>query len=290
MTRPAPIPTVDQTPAVRPELPTRRRKLHLGHFAFMRAVVQGLDTRDAWERYLRLEGEHDDIRNLRRTIAWIRDEFAAAAKRHDRYGTARLVQMDATRLTDPEPVLPTLEEFAAARHLQEFSEAEELELYDAEYGSRTQRQSRRARLIARQLDALAWLERQVVQAPQSGDALASWLHPDLVARLETAGVFTVRQLVERINGLGMRWWSGIRAIGAAQAERILDWLRAHEPSIGLSVGAHVTVQRSRLYPHELARVVPRHRHRSPRQIHCAGRARRRRRTVPGATAAVPDPC
>ncbi len=235
----------------------RARKLHLGHFAFMRAVAQGLDTRDSWDRYLRIEGDHDDIRNVRRTIAWIRDEFAAAAKRHDRFGTARLVQIDATRIADPEPALPSLEEFAAQRGLLDFSEAEQLEYYEEEYGNRTQQQSRRARLIARQLDALSWLERQVAQPPQSGDAVAAWLHPDLAVRLEAAGVITVRQLVERINGLGRRWWGGIRAIGAAKAERIMDWLRSHEASIGLRIGAHVQVKRSKLYAHELARVVPR---------------------------------
>jgi hypothetical protein len=47
--------------------PTRHRKLHLGHFAVMRAVVQGLDTHESWNRYLRIEGERDDIRNVRRT-------------------------------------------------------------------------------------------------------------------------------------------------------------------------------------------------------------------------------
>jgi hypothetical protein len=54
------------------------RKLHRGHFAFMRALAQGIDERTAWDRYLRLEGEHTDLRVVRRTIAWIRDEFAAA--------------------------------------------------------------------------------------------------------------------------------------------------------------------------------------------------------------------
>ena len=29
----------------------RQRKLHVGHFAFMRSVVQGLDARESWERY-----------------------------------------------------------------------------------------------------------------------------------------------------------------------------------------------------------------------------------------------
>jgi site-specific recombinase XerD len=236
---------------------TGARKLHLGHFAFMRAVLQGLDTRDSWERYLRIEGEHDDIGNVRRTIQWIRDEFATAAKRFDRFGTARLVQIDARQLDDRAPVLPTLEQFAAAAGLLDFSQVEQLEQYQARYGTLTQRQSRRNRLIARQLDALAWLERLVAQPPQSGDAVASWLHPDLAAHLEAAGTFTIRQLIDRINGLGLRWWTGIRAVGPAKAERILYWLRGHQASIGLSIGAHVQVQRSKLYHHELARVVPR---------------------------------
>ena len=58
-----------------------RRRLHLGHFAFMRAVVQGLDARSSLDRYLRLEGQYQDVRRVRHTIAWIRDEFAAAARR-----------------------------------------------------------------------------------------------------------------------------------------------------------------------------------------------------------------
>lgn len=236
--------------------PTRHRKLHLGHFAFMRAVVQGLDTRDSWDRYLRVEGEHDDVRNVRRTVQWMRDEFAAAAKRHDRFGTARLVQLDTAQLFAAEPALPSLEEFAAAQGLLEFSQAEQLEQYQAHYGTATQRQARRSRLIAKQLDALAWLERLVAQPPQAGDAIASWLHPDLVVRLEAAGIFTICNLIDRINGRGLRWSTGIRAIGAAKAERILDWLRAHEAAIGLKIGAHVQVKPSKLYPHELARVVP----------------------------------
>jgi hypothetical protein len=52
----------------------------------MRAVVQGVDTRASWQRYLQLEGEHEDLRNVTRTIRWIRDEFAAAARREARHG------------------------------------------------------------------------------------------------------------------------------------------------------------------------------------------------------------
>ena len=73
------------------------RKLHRGHFAFMRALAQGLDERASWDRYLRLEGEHTDLRSVRRTIAWIRDEFASAARREQKPGTARLILLDPDR-------------------------------------------------------------------------------------------------------------------------------------------------------------------------------------------------
>jgi hypothetical protein len=115
----------------------------------MRAVVQGLDTRDSWDRYLRIEGEHDDIRNMRHTIHWIRDEFADAAKCHDRFGTVHLVQIDVARLDQGEPVLPSLEEFSIEHGLGEFSQADQLEQYQARHGSESQRHARRARLMTK---------------------------------------------------------------------------------------------------------------------------------------------
>ena len=87
--------------------PTRKRKLHIGHFAFMRGVVQGLDTKVSWNRYLHLDGDHSDIRVVKKTIDWIRFEFAAAARRHDRFGVARLVTLDVSKIPDRGPVLPS---------------------------------------------------------------------------------------------------------------------------------------------------------------------------------------
>src|SRR6516165_10423555 len=97
------------------------RKLHRAHFAFMRALAQGLDERASWDRYLRLEGEHADLRTVRRTVAWIRDAFAAAAKRERRPGTARLILLDPERISTPD-ALPSLGEFALAQGLEDFSE------------------------------------------------------------------------------------------------------------------------------------------------------------------------
>jgi hypothetical protein len=73
----------------------RSRKLGVAHFAFMRGPVQGLPLRETWERYLGAEGRSTDLRVVRTTIRWIRDEFAAAARReegHRRREGARVLQ------------------------------------------------------------------------------------------------------------------------------------------------------------------------------------------------------
>ena len=244
------------------KLKTPSRKLHNGHFAFMRALAQGLDERASWDRYLRLEGEHTELRTVRRTIAWIRDAFAAAARREHKPGTARLILLDPDRF-DSQPARPTLAKFALARGLEEFSEADQLEAYEEAYpvtgragqgGSHST--SRRARVIARQLEALRWLQGLVAQEPRPGDSVAGWLHPTLAQRLERVDVPTLSSLVERINGLGARWWVQVPGVGERKAARILEWLQANEEVLGLRVGAHGSQPRAQLAPATLAAVVP----------------------------------
>ncbi|MBI3368801.1 MAG: tyrosine-type recombinase/integrase [Burkholderiales bacterium] len=233
----------------------------------MRSVVQGLDPRESWERYFRVEGEATDQRTVRATIAWIRDEFAAAAKREDRFGTARLVRIDATRIADPAfatPLeLPSLEAFAEAHGLEDERQADQIAAYEVHHGNdrgrATQRLRRRARLIARQLEALRWLESLVAQSPKAGDSVAAWLNATLASHLEAADIFTLAQLVERINGVGRRWHAGIKAMGESKALRIVEWLQTlastHQDSITLQLGRHVAMPRSKLYAHELQAVV-----------------------------------
>jgi site-specific recombinase XerD len=249
------LPTRSPTPVSA----ARQRKLHVGHFAFMRSVVQGLDPRESWERYFRVDGEASDQRAVRATIAWIREEFAVAAKRHDRFGTARLVRVDATRIADPSFELPSLEAFAEANGLEDERQADQIAAYEAQYGRQTQRMRRRAKLIARQLEALRWLESLVAQSPKPGDAVAAWLNPTLAGHLGAADIFTLAQLVERINGVGRRWFAGIQAMGEGKALRIVEWLRdvaaTHQDSAGLQLGRHVALPRSKLFAHELQAVV-----------------------------------
>ncbi|NUZ09111.1 phage integrase family protein [Piscinibacter koreensis] len=233
-----------------------RRKLSSGHFAFMRSVVQGIDARKSWDRYLRVEGEHTDLRRVRSTIAWIRSEFAAAARREMKPGTARLVLFDATELKET-VALPSLEEFAIARGLEDFSQAEQQEAYVEAYGTGTPKASRRARLIARQLEALRWLEQLVAQEPGAQDEVGAWFAPTLAARLEKGGMRTLADVVARINGVGARWWTAVPGVGDLKASRIVEWLRLHEGSTGLRLGDHVATRRTKLQPVQLEAVVPR---------------------------------
>ena len=232
------------------------RKLHLGHFAFLRALAQGLDTRASWNRYLRIEGEHSDARMVGKTVRWLRDECAAAARRHQRHGAARLVLVDVATMPETGSPSPSLEDFIVTRGLEDFSEAEQLAAYAAEHGNTTQRGARRARLIARQLDTLRWLEGLVAELPRADDAPGAWLHPDLALRLEHAGMATLSALIDRINGLGSGWHRDLPAIGVTKAARVVDWLRAHEATIGKAVGVHAIVPRASLSSSRLKAVVP----------------------------------
>lgn len=239
------------------------RRLHRGHFAFMRALIQGMEERAAWERYLQHEGEAGDRRRIRSTIHWIRDTFAAAARRERRPGVARLIHLDATRVAQRSvPRQPTLEEFALAQGLEDFSEDEQLEAYAAAYPHASQRGpsasasgSRRARLIERQLEALRWLEHLVVHDPQPRDGVEAWLNPTLAARLHRAGIHTMHELVETMNRTGARWWTRVPGVGVHKAARIADWLIAHAAQLKLPVSPHALVPRTQVPPAVLDAVV-----------------------------------
>lgn len=232
------------------------RKLSPGHFAFMRAVVQGVDVQASWDRYLSLEGEHEDLRKVKSTIAWIRGEFAAAARRHAKPGTARLVLLDAERVEDI-PSLPSLAAFAAERGLEDFTEAEQQAAFVEAYGPGTdfERRSRRSRLIRRQLEAVRWLERLVAQDPGADDHVNAWFEPTLASRLEKAKLVTLADVAARINGVGARWWTVVPGVGAIKAQRIVDWLKQNQGSTGLPIGGHVAVPRSQLQPAQLDKVT-----------------------------------
>jgi hypothetical protein len=71
------------------------RKLSAGHLEFMRAIVQGVDAQASWDRYLRIEGEHGDLRKVKSILAW---DPHRVRRRHAKPETARMVLIDADRI------------------------------------------------------------------------------------------------------------------------------------------------------------------------------------------------
>ncbi|WP_432263425.1 phage integrase family protein [Cupriavidus sp. TMH.W2] len=284
-------PTAPVADIVLPKLRRRRsvtrRLLHRGHFAFLRAIIQGLHARPMWERYLMDEGEIESEAELvgatpkgeegteqdldpqtraavrfaghpkvRRVTAWLRAEISAAAGRAQRHGMTTLVRQDFRQIGRPGLGLPSLEEFAAQAGLDGFSESEQLAAYEEKYGKALEREKKRASLMRRQLEAIDWLEGKYAQPVLVEDTCRAWLADPLATRLESAGVVTLGDLLDRINGLGEGWSRSIPAIGAGKARAIETFLRIHAETLGRTIGGHVAVPRRQRYAHELARVVP----------------------------------
>ena len=86
---------------------------------------------------------------MRSTIARMRSDFAAAAKRHARPGTARLMLVKSDEVREA-PGLPSLAAFAEERGLEDFSEREQQVAFLEAYGPGTdaERRLRRAGSVA----------------------------------------------------------------------------------------------------------------------------------------------
>lgn len=225
----------------------------------MRAVIQGIDARQAWSRYMQGEDDRVDERLIRRVINTYRDELAAAARRHARPGTARLVLMDASDIPEAAAARPSLEEFALERGLEDFSLEDQLAAFEEAWGTEAdghRRQSKRRRLVDRQLEALSWLEGLASRAPRADDPVEDWLAPALAQRISAAGMPTLRSVAERIQAVGMRWWAAVPAVGPIKAARIVEWLRVHQQETGLVPGPHAFAPISRLGRGALGPVVP----------------------------------
>lgn len=224
-------------PAGQAVLPRTCSSLHRAHFAFMRAVLQGIDPADSWRRYLAVADERVDLRLVKATLQWIRDEFAAAAQREHRPGTARLVRLDAQQALLDAPAVPSLEEFIADAGLEDFSQEEQIQAYQERHGSLANRRQRSQRLLDRQLSALRWLESLASRAPRPSDPVQHWLHPLLADKLATVGLDTLEKLLTHIQTRGNHWFQNIRGIGAGKAARIVQWLRMQEVALNQTVSA-----------------------------------------------------
>jgi site-specific recombinase XerD len=218
--------------------------LGMHHFAFLRAWLQGLDLKAAWQRYLAFGAASDDLRHIaHQRKALLRAVLQAGRQRN--LGLAADARIDAAlaclaQASGPPagPSLPTLDEFAESQGLDpdHFSQAELLAEYQAFHGldQAVQRQPAGAmqtgtapaehRGLPARIHALNQLEALLARAPQPGDPVALWFAPPTLARLQAVGAGTLDALLAHIDLLGHGWFRPVRGLGATRAAAVVAWL------------------------------------------------------------------
>ena len=211
------------TPPATPHASLYRRRLGPHHFAYLRAVAEGLERTDCARRYLGIEHGHEAVTAHRLVV----DQVRAAARRRGET-SARLIGLT-IRVSDT--AQPSLEEFIAERGLDGWSEAEVTELY-AECCGETRgpdpKAQRRERLRRRQIELLRSLESAVAEAPSPSDFVGGWFDEALARKLDLAGIRTLGELNSRVSA-GGAWYRPLPAVGKAKAQRIEAFLRTLLP-------------------------------------------------------------
>lgn len=231
------------------------------HFAFYRGYLDNVDLRTLAGLYLEnvaeTGDEETDLRIVRSSVKWIREQLVVAARRARISKAARLLKIkpESLRLTHTD--VPTLEEFREERDPHEmYSEEDLLAFFQEEYGA-TERQTRLAerndRLRRQQRTALAQLEELADADPKLADRVDGWLDPMLAKRLHDAGIHTLAELIAKIHAHGYRWYSKVPRVGEKAAVQIVRWLTTPAVSDALGVTLHVRGMTRR---RDLPAVVP----------------------------------
>lgn len=242
----------DSTPALAPHRLSRQ------DFALYRGYLDGVALEQLHATY----GTHTDLRHTRAHLESLRDTLSRAARRAQDPAAARLLRVKPGSLADSSGVTgSTRDSTQAAPNLDDYreridpdgfySEAELLELYEADYPQSVarlgeRRLARHRRLRERQAAALARLEATLAELPSTEHALDTWLEPALSRRLNAAGLVTLGDLLGLIVRLGHRWHTRVARVGPQAATRINTWLSTHGRSLRHELSALALTPRRQL--------------------------------------------
>lgn len=199
------------------------------HYAYLRAIAEGVPQPDAAVRYLGVEHGNANFPAHRRVV-----EAARNIARRAGDARWRLIGVELPEVQSADAP-PTLDAWAEAEGLGDWSHDELLALYSERFAvdqRDRRRRARNARLRERRLALIADLAAAATESALPTDSLAGWIPPDLAAQLRELGDLTVADLQARI-ARGGRWWAGLRAFGptkaATLAARIAELAGVLEP-------------------------------------------------------------
>lgn len=201
------------------------RRVGPHHFAYLRAVAEGIAPQDAAKRFLGIAHGHEAITAHRATV----DLLRAAARRHGEK-SARLIGLT---IKTTQSDKPSLDDFIAENDLDGWSEVEITQMYEAAFGSDS-KVERRNRMRERQLELLKRLEAATAQAPSPSDFVGGWFDEALAQKFVGAGINTLGELNLRVSA-GGSWYKNLPAVGQNKAQRIEHFLRALLPRLAVAL-------------------------------------------------------
>ncbi len=201
------------------------RRLGPHHFAHLRAVAEGIPLVDSARRYLGIEHGHQATAAHQQTVDLVR----SIARRQ---GNSAWRLIGVLLQTPTANDRPALAEFVMEKSLQDWSEAEQIEFYEAAHpvdSSSLAKAQRHQRLRLKQLQALRSLEVTNAEQPKSEDIVSGWFDERTAAKLIGAGYLQLAQLQQAIH-IGGRWYASLPGIGQNKAQRIAAHLQTLLPT------------------------------------------------------------
>lgn len=198
------------------------------HFAFLRAMAEGIDPSECAERYL-VGHERVDPRTARVIQRQLLERVVAVAKALNDIGLREASeQLEAAEATNAasSSKLPSLGEFADTLDSDMYSESELMELYQERYGDAGQAVDLGYKT---KLKALNYLQGRLAKTPNGADSLAQWLPARLCTPLQRLGVLSLNNLMTFINRSGRTWYRLIPRLGRERAARLMSWLEQIQP-------------------------------------------------------------
>lgn len=206
-------------------LPAGRRELSRAHITFYRAAMDGVELPKAWELYLQLEGDYTDTL-AKATMHWVRQALIQEALATGQASLIGLFRREPWRVKTG--AKPTLAEFASRfADAGDFSEAELTEMWKEEFGGSDRAEARRERLSQRLRQALQLLERATRRQPKRSDPVATWLAPNLSAKLAEAGLATLGAVRDALAARKTPRWEEVPGVGEVWADRLQQWMDEH---------------------------------------------------------------
>ena len=184
--------------------PVYVHRLGLHHFAYLRAIAEGLPIVEAAKRYLGVEHGHQaKVAHLQ-----TRDAVRAVARRRGLSAwrliglSSSAMPLEAASYKGATYGAPSLDEFIAAGTLYGWSEADVIQMYQEIYPANARalrRQRVHSRLRERLLGTLRDLETLAAEQPQPSDAIAGWFDSTTAVKLLRLDVVILAQLQEHIG-------------------------------------------------------------------------------------------